>query len=143
MFKRNALLALAFVGLLGFVAPRAVSAQSVRRLSQKDVPVLVNELRVRLNVPDSASSPAAPAPRRLNDQEFRAMAEAAVQALHDLNDPTDLVSQETCAAQFGSRDAAGAEVKKSAEARRSNRALLKDQAPALEPLVEKYEKAAK
>lgn len=142
MSRRTALLALACFGLFGVVAPRAVGAQTVRRLSQKDVPVLVNELRVRLNVPDTASAQA-PAPRRLSDQEFRALADAAVQALRDLNDPADLASQESCAAQWGSHDAAGAELKKAAQNRRANLAVLQDQAAALLPLLEKYEQSTK
>lgn len=140
MRKRIALLALSCFYLLGATAPRALGGQTVRRLSDKDIPVLVNELRVRLNVPDSAKTPAA-APARLNDADFNALVSAATQAYADLNDPADLAQQEACAAQWGTRDEAGLNLRKAALNRRHNLDLLTTYAGDVLPLLEKYGKS--
>lgn len=142
MRKRIALLALSCFYLLGAATPRAAGAQIVRRLSDKDVPVLVNELRVRLNVPDTSKAPAT-APARISDADFNTLIIAATQAYADLNDPADLVQQEACAAQWGTRDEAGANLRKESLNRRHNLELLTTYAGDVVPLLEKYKETTK
>lgn len=137
-----ALLSLSSACVLGAAIPRTLGAQIVRRLSDKDVPVLVNELRLRLNVPDTVKTPA-PAPRRVSNDEFNALVGAAEQALQDLNDPKDLAQQESSAAQWGASDPAGANLRKEAQNRRNNLTLLLNQAAVLVPLLEKYADSTK
>jgi hypothetical protein len=137
MFRRISVLALSCLCLVSVAPLRAAGAQTVRRLSAKDVPVLVNELRVRLRVPDTATV-AASMPARVTDVEYKELAGAASQALADFNDQTDLKQQEACAAQWGTRDTAGASLRKEVQARRSNLELLANNAALLVPLIEKY-----
>ncbi|HVX39264.1 MAG TPA: hypothetical protein VHB25_06790 [Gemmatimonadaceae bacterium] len=137
MRKRIVLLALSCFSLLFAVPARALHAQTVGRLSDKDTPVLVSELRVRLNVPDTSKA-AAPAPARVSDADFNALIAAAAQAYADLMDQTSLNEQEACAAQWGSRDEAGVNLRKETQNRRHNLEWLTNNAGDMLPLLEKY-----
>ena len=128
------------VVVLSASALAPAGAQTVRRLSDKDVPV-ANELRVRLNIADTAK-PAASV-RRVSDDEYRTLIAAATQALQDVNDPKGLADQEICAAQWGTKDAAGANLRKETQNRRSNVDLLLNHAGVLVPLLEKYAESVK
>jgi hypothetical protein len=142
MLKRIALLAVSSVCLLGAGISHTAGAQMTRRLSQKDIPVLVNELRIRLNMPDTAS-PAAPAPARISDKDYDALVGAAVQALHDVTDPSDLAQLKASADQWGSRDQAGATLRKEAQARSVNAELLMNDGSAVMSLLEMLSQTSK
>jgi hypothetical protein len=140
MLKRIAVLLACLFGL-AFAFARTASAQTVRRLSARDIPVLANELRIRLGVRDTATTPQQPVVKRVSDDEFNALVAAAVQALHDLNDPSDLSGQEAAAATWGARDAAGADLRRTNVARRENLELLIANAGTLATLVDKYDRS--
>ena len=139
MWKRIAVL-LTCLFLLACAFARTASAQTVRRLSATDVPVLANELRIRLDLRDTSAAAEEIRVKRVSDEEFNALVAAAVQALHDLNDPTDLSGQEAAAATWGTRDAAGSNLRKASMARRDNLELLIANAARLAALVDKYDR---